>query len=258
MLSMDKIQQDEIYGLQKVLQKNVYDLTSKAKQPVKKCLCQCILCGKKSYRQPCNLLNGKESSCRCRTNVATAERNKKNSSVKIGNRYGWLEVTEDLGYRFQSRGKRQSWYKCICHHCGNTEYEVNGNNLQSGNTTSCGCVISQGEELIKQILKINNYNFSTQYNFKDLVGDGGRPLRFDIAVFKENQLAYLIEFDGRQHFTGPEAKWKNSYSLEQQRQRDIQKNNYCKEHSIILKRIPYWQKDLITITNIESDLFNVV
>lgn len=257
MKAIDKIKIGNIYNLQKVLQKNVYDPKSKAKQPVKKCLCECILCGKQSYKTPCNLLNGKESSCRCRSDAATAERNKKNSSVKIGNQYGWLEVVEDLGYRLQSRGKRESWYKCICHHCGNTEYEINGNNLQSGCVTSCGCVSSQGEELIKQVLKNNNYNFSTQYTFPDLIGKKGYPLRFDIAVFKENKLAYLIEFDGRQHYSGPEAKWKNSYSLEEQQERDNQKNNYCKKHNILLKRIPYWQKNLITITNIESDFFNI-
>lgn len=88
MIAMEQINEGDIYGIQKVIKKNVYDPNSKAKQKVKMCLCKCIICGKESYKQPCNLLNGKTTSCRCKVDALTAERNKKNSSVKVGNIYG--------------------------------------------------------------------------------------------------------------------------------------------------------------------------
>lgn len=90
---------------------------------------------------------------------------------------------------------------------------MNGNNLQSGGTTSCGCINSKGEKLIKQILNQNHINFIQEYTFPDLKSDKGYYLRFDFAIFKNNQLNCLIEFDGRQHYSGPEAKWTHSDSL---------------------------------------------
>lgn len=86
----------------------------------------------------------------------------------------------------QSRGKRESWYRCICHNCGNQNFESNGNNLQAGNTTSCGCVNSRGETLIREIFSKNNVNYSTQYSFSDLRSPLDYPLYFDFAVFLNN------------------------------------------------------------------------
>ena len=253
----DNIKVGDIYGIQKVLEANVYNPESKAKRRIRSCKCKCILCGKISYKQSCNLLNGKTISCRCRTDEYTRQRNKANSSVKVGNIYGFLEIVEDLGYRQQLRGKNESWYRCICHHCGNTNFEVNGNNLQSGATTSCGCVNSRGEALIQQILQQNNINFSKEYSFSDLKTDKGYVVRFDFAIFENNKLAYLIEFDGRQHYDGPEAKWIHSCSKEEIQQRDQMKSQYCKEHNIKLKRIPYYDINKITLETFKDDTFTV-
>lgn len=253
----DNIKVGDIYGIQEVLEANVINPESKAKRPVRSCKCKCILCGKISYKQSCNLLNGKTVSCRCKTDEATRLRNKANSSVKIGNYYGYLEVIEDLGYRQQTRGKNESWYRCICHHCGNDKFEVNGNNLQSGGTTSCGCVNSRGETLIQQILRQNNINYAKEYSFPDFKTDKGYVYRFDFAIFKNNQLDCLIEFDGRQHFEGPDAKWTQGYSKEEIQFKDNEKNKYCKEHNIKLKRIPYYEIDKINIQTLQDDTFTI-
>lgn len=74
---------------------------------------------------------------------------------------------------------------------------MRNNNLKSGGSQSCGCISSRGERIIAQILRENNINFSTQYMFKDLIGINGGYLKFDFAIFKDNQLYELIEFDGR-------------------------------------------------------------
>lgn len=51
--------------------------------------------------------------------------------------------------------------------------------------------------MIKKVLQSNNINFIQEYVFEDLRGKLGKPYRFDFAVFQNNQLLYLIEFDGK-------------------------------------------------------------
>ena len=256
MSKIDNIKIGDIYGIQKVLEVNVYNPNSKSKKPIKSCKCKCILCGKISYKPSYGLINGQTNSCRCRTDEATRQRNKNNSSVKVGNIYGYLEVIEDLGYRKQSRGKNESWYRCKCHHCGNENFEVNGNNLQSKGTTSCGCINSHGEDYIGQILRKNNVNFCKQYSFPDLLSPKNSRMYFDFAILNDdNQILFLIEFDGRQHYTGLEASWNKSRSLEEIQFYDKLKNDYCKNNNIILKRIPYYDIDKISLKTLLDDTF---
>ena len=82
-------------------------------------------------------------------------------------------------------------------------------------------------------------------------------MRFDFAVFNNDKLEYLIEFDGRQHFTGPEASWTHAHSLEEIQFRDKLKNDYCKEHNIILKRIPYTALPHLSYEEIIGTKYNI-
>lgn len=238
-----KVNVGDIYGKWKVLQVGVKNPESKAKNPPSMALCECQ-CEKKTkrYLEYRALYDGRSTSCGCNRSEIVAKGNKTRSSVKVGNIYGYLEVIEDLGFRRQSRGRNESWYKCKCYNCGNENFETNGNNLQTGMTTSCGCISSRGEKLISQIFRKNNINFITQYTFPDLISRNGYRLRFDFAVFNEdNKLDFLIEFDGRQHYQGPDAKWSQSNNFKIIKENDNLKNKYCKEHSIKLKRIPYYE-----------------
>jgi hypothetical protein len=239
MSAMEEVQIGDIYGLMEILEKNVKDPNSKAKYVPMACKCKCIECGKQYYKRPTDLKKGKSSSCRCQTDKATAERNKLNSTVKVGNIYNNIQILEDLGYREQTRGKKESWYRCKCLICGREDYEVNGTNVKY--VKSCGCIGSQGELIISQILVQNNINFCREYKFKDLYyKNPSTPLRFDFAILGENnEIKCLIEFDGRQHIKEPEGIWKNNYSLEEIQYRDNLKNEYCKKNNIKLIRIPY-------------------
>ena len=232
----------DIIGLQKILEMDVYNPESKAKVKQKMYKCECVNCKKITYKRAYDLSTGRNISCRCNANRLTSIRNTERSSVKVGNIYGHLEVKEDLGFRLQPRGKQEKWYRCYCHNCGNNNFETNGNNLQSGRTRSCGCIHSHGENYIEGILKQHNYNYIKEYTFEDLVSDKNNKykLRFDFAVFKNNKLAYLIEFDGRQHYYGPDTTtWTHSIPFEEIKKRDKIKNEYCIKHNIPLIRIPY-------------------
>ena len=97
----------------------------------------------------------------------------------------------------------------------------------------------------------NRINKTGKYYYTNAV-----TLKGVAAIFLNNNLQFLIEWDGRQHYTGPEAKWSQGMSLKEIQFHDQLKNDYCKKNNLILKRIPYTVKN-ITIEDIFSDKFNI-
>lgn len=223
--------------------------------------CLCTLCGKSFIDNGKGIKTGNKKSCGCLNAKATIERNsKKGCQIKEGYKFSSLTVLKDLGFRKQeSRDKNWRWSLCQCD-CGSAPIEVPNALLISGHKKSCGCLKSYGENIIIKILKENNITFQTEFKFPDLYNkDPNKPLRFDFAIFNNdsNDLLFLIEFDGRQHFTGPEAKWKNSNTLEEIKFKDNLKNEYCKKHNILLKRIPYFKINKISYDTIFGNEFNI-
>ena len=90
-------------------------------------------------------------------------------------------------------------------------------------------------------------SFEKEYSFADCLTENNHPCRFDFAIFDNNQLQCLIEYDGKQHFE------KSFFDLAKNQYRDKIKNNYCLINNIPLYRIPY--TDLDKISNL-SDIFN--
>lgn len=105
---------------------------------------------------------------------------------------------------------------------------------------------SRGEIKIYEILKQSGLEFVEEYSFPDLLSNSGRPLRFDFAVFDDQQeLDFLIEFQGIQHYEAKE-KFGGYSGLRKQQYNDMKKRQYCKEHGITLVIIPYWDQARIT------------
>ena len=94
--------------------------------------------------------------------------------------------------------------------------------------------MSKGEIIIFLTLKNNNINFECQKTFNNLKYDitNGIP-RFDFWV--ENK--YIIECDGEQHYTNVDFFNNSTLSIVD---KDIIKNQWCKDNNIPLIRIPYW------------------
>lgn len=134
------------------------------------------------------------------------------------------------------------YWMCQCD-CGKQK-EVASNHLKNNNIRSCGCIKkSIGEMNIENILQQENIEYQTQYSFNDLKNVS--LLRFDFAIFsKEHKLDRLIEFDGIQHY---EEQNFFSHSLTENKNNDKIKNEYCKNNNIPLVRIPYWERDNITL-----------
>lgn len=105
---------------------------------------------------------------------------------------------------------------------------------------------SRGQIKIQEILKKAGLPFVEQYSFSDLLSSNGRPLRFDFAVFNDEQeIEFLIEFQGIQHYEAKDVF--GGYSgLRKQQYNDMRKREYCKNHNITLVIIPYWDEAIIT------------
>ena len=57
---------------------------------------------------------------------------------------------------------------------------------------------SRGEIKIREILEEAGLNFKMEYIFPDLTSSNNKPLRFDFAVFDDdNNIDFLIEYQGK-------------------------------------------------------------
>lgn len=143
----------------------------------------------------------------------------------LGQKFGKLSVISYQG----SKNGRAVWL-CRCD-CGN-EVEVLSSYLKTGDTKSCGCVMSYREVIIEQYLKDNAIPYQKQYTFPQLRGKK-YPLRFDFAIFNtDGSLKCLIEYQGEQHY-------KNVFKLPVESYKDVllrdkKKRQFCSKNGIPL------------------------
>lgn len=208
-------------------------------------ICQCE-CGTIKAISSNDLRMGKTLSCGCLRNdkVRQAIGNKLE-----GQRFGKLIVLEQVNSILEPSGILRTAWKCHCD-CGN-DVIVKTINLKSGDTTSCGCSISKGEEKISRILRENNVNFSSQYVFEDLLSENGSYLKFDFAVFEKNKLSYLIEYNGIQHYEVIDH-FGGKENFKKQQNNDLRKIEYCKSKKIPLIIISYQDYEEINYQMIEE------
>ena len=187
-----------------------------------RCICDC---GNETIVDTRNLITGHTKSCGCKrykTKNVTDMSNYEDNNLKVISRDGNI-------------GEIAAW-RCICKHCGR-EFTTRGSNIRFGYTQSCGCLHSKQEQEIVRFLNENNIEFKAQYTFPDLLGVGGRPLRFDFAIFENGRLRKLIEFHGQQHFEHPKGSWSTNYG--NLVENDIRKREYCNRNGIELVMIPF-------------------
>lgn len=200
-------------------------------------LCQCE-CGNYKEVSSAALLSGHTRSCGCLSIGA-------HGPDLTGKKYGKLIVL------MKDKENPNKWI-CQCE-CGNIK-SITGYNLYSGVTSSCGCInYSIGEKHIIDILNTNNIRYIKEYCNSEL-----KLKRFDFAILDENEnIIRLVEYDGEQHYKSNRGTWDNSDSLEERQARDREKDEYALSHNIPLVRIPYWERDNITLDMIMSDKYKV-
>lgn len=135
---------------------------------------------------------------------------------------------------------RNSIIKLMCK-CG-TEFEtklfmlIDYSKFMCDSCTAKIAPVSKGESAVREYLTKNGYNFREQYSFADCVNV--KRLRFDFAVFNNNNNIKIIEYDGIQHFL-PSDYFGGDESFVKSQKRDGIKDSFCKNNGIPLLRIPY-------------------
>lgn len=189
-----------------------------------KCRCDC---GNITSVSAGDLRQGKTKSCGCLMNES---RGKTTVTDEVGNRYGFLTVISQ--HSFEGKDYRKAWWNCRCD-CGN-EVIAHGPALRQGSIKSCGCLQSLGEQKIQEYLQLNNIPYKKEYCFKDLISNKNGHPRFDFAIFNENGLKCLIEYQGEQH-----AIVKGNFGRQQREETDQLKREYCQKKNIPLFEIWY-------------------
>ena len=205
-------------------------------------LCQCD-CGNYAIVLAKSFLQQKTKSCGCLAIETSREAMKK---IQQNNPQPWNKkdltgqvIGEWTVLGLDETGGDEHHRKWLCQcSCGKIA-SVFGCNL-GRISFSCGHAKNKsiGENKIIQLLTENKIAFETQkVMFK--YGVHGNA-KFDFYV--DNK--YLIEYDGTTHYI-PIGGWNNEEAVLKTQERDIIKNQWCREHNIPLIRIPYTHlKDL--------------
>ena len=203
--------------------------------------CQCE-CGNICQASTQALTSGHKQSCGCLKDERIID--------ITGKKFGKLTVLQ-IDPSTKGIDTPLKWI-CKCD-CGNI-VSINSYNLRNGKTQSCGCGPSSiGEANIRDILNKNNISFISEYTSPSL-----NKKRFDFALLNQKkEIVRLIEFDGEQHYTDKQGLWNSEETLQDIQNRDKEKNQWAKEHNIPLVRIPYWERDNITLDLILGDKYLV-
>ena len=207
--------------------------------------CKCD-CGNECDVPASVLINGHSKSCGCYKAEKIAER----LAYDLTNhKFGKLTPL----YRIPGDAHHRACWFCQCE-CGQT-IVVQTEHLMSGKVQSCGCIrYSIGEKNIEQILQDNHIQFiRDKVYFNDLINNNVK-LRYDFIILKDNKPIRLIEFDGPQHNKSVEYFGGDS-ALQQLQINDNLKNEYARTHNIPLVRIPYKERDHITLNLIMGDRY---
>lgn len=199
------------------------------------CVCDC---GNSVIVRYPNFVSGTSTSCGCIKRKLTSERFLKDLT---GMTFGELTVVR----RFSDIGGRKVKWLCRCS-CGSYSV-VQGSNLKSGNSMSCGCKrASANEGIIIHALREKGIIFEKEVKFDDLKASSGRPLRFDFKIYTKDGF-FLLEYQGEQHFRP--GGW-TSIGRTQRDYTDKMKEEYCEKNNIELTFIMYTEDTLYKLEHI--------
>lgn len=209
--------------------------------------CRCD-CGNEKDIDASSLKRGRIKSCGC-LKKETDRAPKGNVIDLTGKTFNHLKVIKRDG----SDGRGEAKWLCQCD-CGNPNLiSVLGSNLRTGHTQSCGCERrSHGEIKVAKILTENNIHFEQEkvaFKFSN-----GTNAKFDFFV----QNKYYIEYDGETHYMSNLHGWHTEERLKAQQERDLIKNQWCKDNNIPLIRIPYTRYNDLCLNDLLLETSNFI
>lgn len=157
---------------------------------------------------------------------------KYNEEINQKARKEFIELVKKEGYELL--GKYEGAFKKVALKCNKGHvYPAIPNNFKH-NKQRCPycCVKSHGEELVSKLLKQHGVCFNREKSFDGLLGLGGRSLRFDFYLPKQN---VVIEINGEGHYKEYRGTFFNETTVEH----DKIKRDFCKQQGIRLYNIEY-------------------
>lgn len=189
----------------------------------KKSTFECLRCGEIFERKASDILR----TCRC---PLCENESPKNLTINIV-RQEFLNADPD--YELLSNEYISTHDLLTVKHkkCG-TIYQVSRTNFLAGRRCP-HCIHSKTEKHIEALLEESSVPYEYQKRF-----DGLKNMPFDFYIPSINT---AIEYDGEFHYLNIHG----DDELKRQQAADKTKNTFCKDNSINLIRIPYWEKDKI-------------
>lgn len=132
------------------------------------------------------------------------------------------------------KASKNNYWHCLCTNCKIIEKDVFRGSLTSGESKSCGCVKSYGEQQLISLFHKYNISFQKEYIFPQLITQRGGHPRFDFAIIKNNKLILLIEYNGRQHYTYDQNWNMTKQDFDYLQKTDKIKQQFCKQKNIPL------------------------
>ena len=210
--------------------------TNKSGKFIWECVCDC---GKSVNVASDRLLSGGTKSCGCLQKEVVSKNNIKDLQ---GMKFNRLFVEAIVGIN----SRHQMEWMCLCD-CGNHKVATTAELLR-GRVISCGCNKSCGEQVVQMWLETHEIVFEKEKRFDDCRDKKSLPFDFYLPQYRA-----CIEFDGVQHYQ--EIKRFSKNSLDDRKNHDEIKTQYCSDNGIRLLRIPYWEKD--HIESILSEWLNI-
>ena len=194
-----------------------------------KCICDC---GNEIIVESSHLQSGHATSCGCYRIEVIQEMLIKDLT---GQKFGKLTVVN----KNEIKHGRQYW-NCICD-CGKSVV-ASTTSLVTGKRKSCGCLNSVAEHEFAIYLDKSGYLYEPQFTFEDCKDK--RKLPFDFGIKNDyGQVIMLVELHGQQHYAPftycNEPKETKIENYIDRKNKDMIKENYCKQNNIPLLVIKY-------------------
>lgn len=205
----------------------------------------CAICGK-SFYTICSTSKQRTCSPDCRKIFVY---NKTHDEEYIKNRisknkekfysrfYDMDSPIEIIGDYINSRVKIEC--RCSLH---NEYFKMAPPNILGGQSGCTYCTKSHSEKQIANILKKWGYTFESQKMFEPCRDKRKLPFDFYLDYFN-----IAIEYDGEHHYKAiprghiTEEEARENLALTQKH--DLIKTNFCKDNSIKLIRVPFWESE---------------
>lgn len=219
------------------------------KQKKVQCICDC---GKILVLRRGDVLSGHTQSCGCLQSERASKSNTKDQSGRVSkNGIRFIRPIEKVG--------KGVWvYECECPLCGSLFNAIPAR-IKSDHVQSCGCMprmhLSRAHVMIDNYLKEHGVDYEKEYSFPDCKNK--KVLRFDFAIFCNDSIVGVCEYDGEQHFRSIDF-FGGEKAFEEMKIRDKKKDDYCKKHNIPMLRLNYQMSDDEIISKLEENYINIL